>query len=70
MRPMPNNEFEYVWKKIYEEKNGSLFFYHKSTAHAKTISTEIKDKVAAQDKLKEFGVNNENCERILKTCGF
>lgn len=69
MRPLPNNEFEYVWKKIYEEKNGSLFFYHKSNVHSKTISTEIKDKSTAKEKLKEYGVSDENCERLLSICG-
>lgn len=70
MRPLPNYEFEYVWKKIYEEKKSSLFFYRKSCEHGKTVSTEITDKGNAKAKLKEYGVSEENCERLLSICGF
>lgn len=69
MKPLPGGEFAYVSQDIYKKNNGVLFFSFKSPGLDKTQTNELKERVVAQKKLKEFGVSDESCGEILDRIG-
>jgi arylamine N-acetyltransferase len=68
MKPLKNGEFEYLAQEIYKENNGSLFFNRKSPNQQKTQKIEITSRAYADEKLKGFGVSEDNRKEILNIC--